>query len=282
MCRSNSGNGQRDAAMDIAAIDWNEVWREKRKKRLASGRGPRHWDKRAPSFAEHAPKSDYARAFLEIMKPVRTWTVLDMACGPGTLALPLAQKVKSVTAVDFSDKMLAILEERLAESRTTNVRTLRARWEDDWDAAGIGLHDVVVASRSLNVDDLQAALSKLCRACRKRVYLSIIVGDGPFDRRIFAAIGKEFVPLPDYVYVYNLLYRMGIYANVSFISEKHDRTFENFEEALESVKWMTTEITPEQENKLASYLKAHLVSHDGKWRFDYDFRVRWAVIWWEK
>jgi len=216
------------------------------------------------------------------MDPEPGWSVFDMACGGGTLAVPLAKKVREVTAVDFSDGMLDIVKRKCREEGITNIRTVNARWEDDWGECGIGGHDVVVASRSLVVDDLRSALLKLDNLARERVYISTIVGDGPFDRRLFEALERPLVMGPDYIYNYNLLYQMGIHAHLTFIVEKSNKTFKDHEEAANSMKWMLDNLTPEEDEKLQSYLERHLVYRDGNWRLDYDRSIKWAVMWWDK
>ena len=207
--------------IDIQTIDWNEVWKEKQAKRSSSARDCTSWNKRAPSFAKVAAKRGYAEAFLKIVNPKRNWTVFDMACGAGTLAIPFAKHVKAITAVDFSDRMLDILREQCNKSKISNIRIINGSWGDDWGRAGIGLHDVAIASRSLVVDDLRSAILKLDSFARKRVYISTIVGDGPHDRHIFDAVGRKLNTGPDYIYNCNLLYQMGICANVDFITEKN-------------------------------------------------------------
>jgi len=44
------------------------------------------------------------------------FTVLDIACGPGNLAIPLAEHVRSVTALDQSGEMLQIVREKMHSS----------------------------------------------------------------------------------------------------------------------------------------------------------------------
>jgi ubiquinone/menaquinone biosynthesis C-methylase UbiE len=50
--------------------------------------------------------------------------ILDVACGPGTLAFLAAPRVARVTALDFSPDMLAELERRKRESGVTNVTAI--------------------------------------------------------------------------------------------------------------------------------------------------------------
>jgi SAM-dependent methyltransferase len=268
--------------MNIQTIDWNDAWKEARARHSYQIRDSAFWNKRAPDFAEIATKTGYAEAFLKIMNPKNNWSVFDMACGAGTLAIPFARHVKSVTAVDFSEKMLEILQERCGQAGITNVRTIKASWEDDWSKAGIGLHDVAIASRSLVVDDLVYGITKLNNIARKRVYISTIVDDGPYDKRIFDAVGREFDAGPDYIYNYNLLYRMGIYANVNFIIEDNHKTYGNHAEAIDSIRWMLGNTTSEEEKKLEDFFNRHLIFSEGRWMMDQRRTIRWAVIWWDK
>ncbi|NTU43683.1 MAG: class I SAM-dependent methyltransferase, partial [Nitrospirales bacterium] len=193
--------------METKQIDWNRLWMDARTERTKKWDGKAFWNKRAPSFAKHATESGYAKDFLAIMRPEPHWTVLDVGCAAGTLAIPLSCKVQAITAMDISDVMLEMLSERCRDQGIGNIRTLKGGWEDDWDALGVEEHDVAIASRSLIVNDLRTAITKLNNAARKRVILSSMVGDGPFDRRIYEAVGRDLNRGPDYIYVYNLLHQ---------------------------------------------------------------------------
>lgn len=267
---------------NVKAIDWNNAWKNARTQRTTPVRGPVFWNKRAPVFAENSLKTGYAEAFLKIVRPRKGWDVLDMACGAGTLAVPFARRVSSVTAVDFSEAMLEMLQEQCRQAGISNIRTFKASWEDNWSRAGIGLHDVAIASRSLVVDDLRYAIMKLNNIARKRVYISTIVDDGPYDRRIYNAVGRKLYAGPDYIYNYNLLHQMGIYANVAFITEDNHKTYGSQYEALDSSRWMLGDMTPEEEKRYEEHFDKHLVCYAGRWVLDYHRIVRWAVIWWDK
>ncbi len=164
---------------DIRDIDWNRICVNAKRQRCYPTGNAAYWDKRAPSFARNASKSDYMGKFLRFIDIKPQWSVLDVGCAAGTLAIPLAGRAKRITAVDISAKMLALLQERCSELGISNIRTVHAGWEDDWEAVGVGEHDVAIASRSLITADFRDAIKKLDKAARKRVYLSTIVGDGP-------------------------------------------------------------------------------------------------------
>lgn len=268
---------------DISEIDWNDVIKNKKDANPEPVKnGSEFWNRRAPSFADHAGKTFYPDSFLNILNPEPSWTVFDMGCGAGTLAIPLANRVKHITAVDFSDKMLEILRGEADRRGLSNIETIKASWTDDWDAAGIGVYDVAIASRSLAVNDIHSALTRLDNAARKRVIISTVVGDGPFDRMMFNAVGRDRAESIDYIYFYNLLYQMGILASISFIVEESDKRFGSHEEACESVKWMFQEMTPQEEGRLKRYMEEHLAEEKGWLRLDYRKISRWAIIWWDK
>jgi ubiquinone/menaquinone biosynthesis C-methylase UbiE len=48
-------------------------------------------------------------------------TVLDVACGPGTLALKLAQHADKVHGIDFSESMLAVFKHKIEQAGHRNI-----------------------------------------------------------------------------------------------------------------------------------------------------------------
>ncbi len=263
-------------------VDWNEIWQKTQIEKHGVMRDPAFWDKRAPEFTRYATASDYIGQFLQIMKPEPDWSVLDIGCAAGTLAVPLAPAVKSITGLDPSPVMLSLLEQRCRKKDIGNIRAVRGRWQDDWDELGIGVHDVAIASRSLMVDDLRQALLKLQSRARKRVYVTALVEDGPYDRRIVEAAGRKCSLGADYIVVYNLLRQMGIYANINITVTSNDDSYGSLEEALDSMRWMIYEMTPEEEENVRNYLRGCLVMDEGRWKLPYSRIERWAVIWWNR
>jgi 2-polyprenyl-3-methyl-5-hydroxy-6-metoxy-1,4-benzoquinol methylase len=107
--------------------------------------GTEFWDGRASSFAEGAIETEYADAFLALMRPEPHWSILDMGCGSGTLAVSRARMVSAVTAVDLSAGMLDVVRARCAAETIPNVDTVPASWDYDWLGKGIDIHDVAIA-----------------------------------------------------------------------------------------------------------------------------------------
>ncbi len=52
-------------------------------------------------------------------------TVLELACGTGTLAIQIAGWVKEIQAIDISGKMVAAAEHKAAERAVTNIHFAR-------------------------------------------------------------------------------------------------------------------------------------------------------------
>lgn len=272
----------RHGIIDVRAVDWNRTWRAQLDGSKSHKRDAHFWDRRAPSFAKAASEPFYFDRLKEIMQFEAGWSVLDMGCGSGTVAVPLARMVASVTAVDFSGEMLSMVRKQCEDDGIQNVKIVQGRWEDDWKKLGIETCDVAIASRSLIVEDLQAAIMKLNAAAAKRVYVVTMVGDGPRDRRIFDAVGRPFKSSPDYIYIYNMLYHMGLHANVAFITDRRNRTYGSPKEAAESLQWMFEDLSSREKEIITAYLEEHLVFRLGSWRLSYENTVRWAVMWWEK
>jgi len=262
-------------------IDWEAEWRTSQRQRPRR-RGPDEWAQRAESPNWHTSDSDYPEQILRVLAPDPAWSILDVGCGTGTLAVPFARRVAAVTAIDFSPGMLDGLRRRCAHEGIRNVSALLGGWEDDWERLGIGVHDLAIASRSLVVDDLGGALLKLDAAARHVACVIPPVGDGPHDRRIFEAVGRPFLPRADYLTVYGRLHELGIHANVQLVTRTDWSSFPSHEDALQARSWMLRDPTEAELELLRKYLLSTLVPHQGGWRFPEPRIIRWAAIWWTK
>ena len=266
-----------------ADIDWAVLRDNAQAKKGWRNKDAKQWDGKARSFAGRNKSSLYVDLFLSHLPLEAGMTVLDIGCGPGTLALPIAHKVKSVTAIDFSRTMLDTLVELAETENVDNIRTVHCAWEDDWQAEGIVPHDIAIASRAMGVKDLGAALKKINSYALRAVYLSDRIGVTPFEPGAFASLGRSFSPGPDYIYTLNILYSLGIHANVTVLKLEQDVTYSSMEEAINSYSWMFHDITPAELNSLEKYISSQIISNDSK-----GLTVRratppqWALIWWQK
>ena len=238
------------------------------------------WEKRSSSFADHARKTHYPNEFLKLMHLAPGYTILDMGCGGGALAVPLAKKVKKVTAVDFSPNMLSIVRNICREQNIENIETILGEWDSDWSAIGVGKYDITIASRSLRAENSVPYIRKLINASRRQVFISAPEGHGPLDRKLLEFAGRPTPTKSDYRQIMEVLQGMNIRPNLSFIEENHSNRWRTFDEAVEAQKWMFFGVTPEEEEKTQLYLEQNLFQKDGMVQLPYERTCRWAIMWW--
>ena len=259
--------------------DWNQLWQQARRAKSWKSKKKGDWDRRAADFRKRNADSAFAQLFIEKMRPQAHWSVLDVGCGPGTLAIPLADQVAEVTALDFSQAMLDQLSKQQQRRKITNITTIHASWQDEWQH--IPRHHVCIAARSLAVDDLRQALEKLCAWATEKVFIADRVGAGPFDPDLFAALGRSFEPGPDFIYTVNILFQMGIQPSLDYLEFDQQRVFANREEALAGCSWMIDDIKKEELAGLYRYLDERLTHNsDGTVTFRRRQPVKWAFISW--
>ena len=266
-----------------ADIDWTFLRKNAMAKKGWKRKGPKEWDKKAHSFSSRTKDNEYINLFLKELPLEPSLSVLDIGSGPGTLALPIAKLVDHVTAIDFSQGMLDILSQRAEEEYSDNIRTVQCSWEDDWQTKGITPHDITIASRSVGVENLEPALEKINSFAKKYVFISDRVGATPFEEGAFHAIDRPFEPGPDYIYTLNILYKMGIYPNVSVLRPDPVSKYPSYEVALASYSWMFQDLSGSEERQLMEYIKLNTIeSTNSGITVRRNSPVQWALIWWKK
>ncbi|MGE4294783.1 MAG: class I SAM-dependent methyltransferase [Campylobacterales bacterium] len=261
---------------NLQAIDFEALYCEQKAKTDFKPKEKADWDKRAPQMRTQLMQSIYNDAFLKAIDLSDCESLLDVGCGPGNLCLPLAARLKAVHAMDFSGAMLEALRQNAAELGATNAQTHELSWEDDWSA--LPRCDAVIASRSMEVSDMGEALRKLNAQANKRVYVTYKLGGSFIEPEILAAIGREIEPKPDYIYIVNILYNMGINATVNFLpSEGKGFNYQDEEAFVKSVLWSLGELSEMEEKRLRDYYQKRVAANDLS-----DRPVKWVLIGWEK
>jgi len=267
--------------------DWNAEWM-----RLSDRREIAHdaafWDRRARHFRGGDEASPYVAGFIELLRARPGESVLDVGCGSGALALPLARAGHPVMGLDFSAGMLDLLRRQAAEEGLANARTVQAAWDDDWRAAGVDIADVVIASRSLDVRDLRAAFEKLGAFARRRVCVTLPV-DGLLYPQILAheAVGRPRVRRGDQATAVNVLRQMGIEPEVGSLEHTSASRYESPEAALDSLRRMIAPAGEQEQEALERYVAGHLVETSGadgrpQWKQEPELAVSWGFIAWGK
>ncbi|PVX26506.1 MAG: hypothetical protein CW716_05805, partial [Candidatus Bathyarchaeum sp.] len=201
----------------MSLINWDALW----KFNLATAYRNRlgktsYWNKRAVGFNENTVlMENLTKSQLERMSLLPENSVLEIGAGTGRLTIPMARLVKHVTAVEPSPIMISLLESNSKKQEVYNITPLNCSCEDLDTINIIKPHEVVVASFSLFMTDIKAALKKLNSLATKRVHLFLSASKWISDE-LQEIIYGETLPFlcGDYIYVYNILHDLGILANV--------------------------------------------------------------------
>ncbi|ANU82098.1 hypothetical protein BBH51_05245 [Aggregatibacter actinomycetemcomitans] len=264
--------------MTIDDIDFNELYKQHLIACHHYNLPSEKWDKKAAKMVENpvGKTSRYNQQLLQTIQVQSHETVLDIGCGLGTFALPLAQQCRQVYALDYSVGMLDVLADYKQKLQLENVTLIHRSWVEDW--ADVPQADVVLASRSTLVDDLDDMIDKLRTKAKKRVYLTSITQRYFLDEGVFSAIGREDIGFPSYIYLLNRLYQKGIQANLNFIeTESGSFMGETYEDLLNSVEFSLGQLSEKEKQGLAAFYRQKQqnnepIAHGQR---------KWALIWWK-
>ncbi len=262
------------------AVDWNASWAKMLSgaKRLDACNAS-YWDKQAQTYDENtAYMADLTAKQLARMQLNPQYSVLDIGAGSGRLAIPMAKQVAHVTVIEPSNGMLNILSKKAQTGHLTNISTLNQPWEAVNIYSDIQPHDVVVASLSFFMLDLQTQLQKMNTAAKRNVYLSLSASKWlDDDLQKIAQYPAPF--LPDYVYIFNILNELGIRPNVEVLDCEVIQKFATFQEAFTKFS-SQYHIPSTQETKLRQCLRNLLQERDGAFWLNRSKKV--AMLWWTK
>ncbi len=301
--------------------DWKRRWKEAT---LASGTGGATYEdeSRALKYARSKRiRADGKRRAARL--PLhREWSVLDIGSGPGTLTVPLAKRVRTVTAVDPSAPMLRLLQARAKAEGVANIRTIHSNWESvvldepkfrcgagteveieiesesksetgrteseigtttgteseysnmrgrgagDETAKRIGRFDIVIASYSLAMTDIEAALLNMNAVARKRVYLYWFAGVPTWEHtslELYPQIhGSAYTPMPKCDLLFNILYAHGLYPDIEILDRtSFPRDYRTLTAAVDDLKQRLGVVGDAHDAHIERYVRDHLRRSDG-------------------
>jgi SAM-dependent methyltransferase len=248
-------------------VNWNELWKMTR---LEPKKGlPEFADMNRAKWFDEAIKGHNKRTEKQLasIQLDPEYTVLDVGAGTGRLAIPIAKNVKKVTAIEPSEAMLACLEKNTKKEGINNIHCINKRWEDIEIGVDIEPHDVVIASHSLAMLDIQGALIKIDSAAKKSAYLFTFVNNlrgiiWMDDARWNKIYGKKDQIWSDYIYLSMILHEMDIYANVNVWNSEFSQKYDNKDAVI--AHWREVyETPPENEIILKEWLSRMLIEKEG-------------------
>ncbi|KAE9525706.1 class I SAM-dependent methyltransferase [Testudinibacter aquarius] len=264
----------------IHDIDFAELYRQHLRQATRAPKSAQDWDQKAEKMRQAAVdlQDDYVTAFLAKMALQAGDSVLDVGCGGGAIGLSLAKQVKQVYALDFSPKMLEVVQQRAAVLKVNNITPLLKSWDDDW--RDVPLCDICVSSRSSMVNDLEAALNKLNQKAKRAVYMTMTVDKNFVAQEILQAIGRDGVGFPGYIYALNILYQQGYQVSVDFIHSTFGMNHvSEWDKAalIRSVQWSIGRLSEHEITKLEAYYHQHQTQLSS-----YPSQKLWALLSWRK
>jgi hypothetical protein len=173
----------------------------------------------------------------------------------------------------------------MAEEGVGNIDVVQKRWEEVDVAEDLDPpYDVVIASFSLGMPDIRAAIEKMIEAASSRIYLYHFAGETHWDqnsRDLWPRLhGREYQPGPKSDVLYNVLYQMGIFPHVRTFRLRHTQRFASMEEAMEHFRRQYCISTAKQDAIVREHLAQVLQAENGVFVLPVEsIRVK---IWWQK
>ncbi len=192
-----------------------------------------YWGHRAKQYrAALHQHTDEDPFFLRVKSSVtRDSTVIDIGAGTGRHTLALAPHVRTITAVDPSEAMLGLLREDVEVERLTNVEIVHS----EWLAADVPPADVVICSHVLYpIVDVVPFVRALEAHATQRVFLYMRVDPLPTDLGLWGEFygGVALQGQPSAIDIVNLLYDIGIAADIEATDHVFTWTFADLDEAV--------------------------------------------------
>jgi len=268
----------------VRGSDWAELWRELASRDIqASDEGAaqmverwRNVARRLDSREEQDP-DPLLDHILGRLAPEAA--VLDVGAGIGRWTLPMARRVRRVTAVEPLQGMRQVLVERAAAQGITNLDVLDAPWL----TIQVALHDAVVATHATyTTTDLLGFVRKMETSARRSCYVALRVPahDGIIGE-LSERINRRWHDSPNFIVGYNLLLSAGYHPNVLMEPTVVRRwTDPTLDAGVARARRHLHLDDDRHDAVIREVLSRRLVFADGTYRWPDGMRS--ALIWWDK
>jgi SAM-dependent methyltransferase len=256
------------------------------------------WDGRTNAVEQEASDPsflDYAAALVGCIqakaRPLPTDTGLELGVGTGSLALPLARRLSSVTVCDASEQMLQRVSAEARQEGLAPIGAVHRRWMDVMPYRDIGAHDIVIAHRSLELiacdrsgsPNFVDCIAKMDQLTRRAAFIIpqafSLPDDGEFRALFPECMGGPPVRFSDLTTL-NLLSAMGLCPRLEYVSIRKTHQFRSIDEEVAAFRHFFRLDGVRRLKRLGEYLakSATRQSHG------YSLRTvtKAMVMWWPK
>jgi 2-polyprenyl-3-methyl-5-hydroxy-6-metoxy-1,4-benzoquinol methylase len=241
-----------------------------------------YWNRRAEGFHRATKDRTASDPFFQKLRQVVTpdMTVLDVGAGTGRFALALAPLVKQVIAVEPNTAMLGYLEQDAADQNLTNISTIASTWQD---ASADLQADIVICSHVLYpIREVDVFLARLSAATRHTCYLYLrALHYDSFTSPLWQHFhGEERCQQPGYIHALDVLYEMGIYADVDIVQTPGSMHYPSLDVAKEEL--LEHLILPRDEHthhELRTLIASWLVKRNGMLAIPVDEMICAIISW---
>lgn len=253
--------------------------------------GVNMWDKEAASYNKmSALEAELTENQVRALPLRPEDTVLDLGCGCGRLTVPIAKRVRAVTAMDSSERMLENCMANAAAAGCENVTPLFLDFFEAEAGVNVPVHDVAFVSRSAALGDLEKVST-----FASRIAAALIFANAPSIPELLGELfrgtaeappqhpGRPMRPRTDrrlaYNVMWNTVYDLGYEPNVAIVEDGFRQVYATPEEACDDLRMLSKQEIVHEDIYRENVLRFLSQREDGNWQLF--LKTRTAVLWWE-
>ena len=264
-------------------INWRDAWKKMRRERMKKLRvtyDDKFFEKSDDDFSNRYKSNDYesGRGVVNLLGDIlnKDLEVLEIGPGPGTLTIPLSERVKNIVCLEASPVNIRLLQNNLHEKNITNYELINEYWEK---AEIEGSYDLVVCSHFLwQVDDLERHLERMEEFSRKYCAIVQPCGRDEIVKKAFTEICGEryvgqFEPDAEY-FAYVILREWSRLVGVRYFEYSFKLNLE------EGIRYIASYLGKfiEVDDLVAGKIKEIILTEAGE---TWVVKDQAAVMWWE-
>jgi SAM-dependent methyltransferase len=243
------------------------------------------WDRRARGFHRSTRESASSDPFYTRVRECvnASESILDVGAGTGRFSLALAPYARQVIALEPNAAMLSYLRAEIEANGVSNITTVQSRWEDA--PADLRAEIVICCHVLYPILDIEPFLRKLHSASQQACYLylratHIDALTAPLWRHFH---GDERQLPPGSIHALDVLYELGIYAQVEVVKAPYTLNYPTLQDAEdELIEQLILEDTPPTREKLRTLLENWLSEQaDHTWSSPQQEVVS-TILWWTR